>query len=56
MNLKNIFYTNDNEEIEYNKICQECPYDCKQSFRSKIMSCKFLKEKNKKGKKNEWIF
>ena len=51
MNLKNIFYTNDNEEIEYNKICQECPYDCKQSFRSKIMSCKFLKERSKKGKK-----
>lgn len=51
MNLKNIFYTNDNEEIEYNKTCQECPYNCKQSFRSKIMSCKFLKEKSKKGKK-----
>ena len=51
MNLKNIFYTNDNEEIEYNETCQECPYNCKQSFRSRIMSCKFLKEKSKKGKK-----
>lgn len=51
MNLKNLYYMNDDEEIEFNEMCQKCPYNCKQSFRSTIMTCKYLKDLKKKGNK-----
>ena len=50
MNLENVFYKDDNGEVKYNSNCMECPYNCKQSFRSTIMVCKRTKELKKKGK------
>lgn len=51
MNYENLYYKNNNGKIEYNKNCLNCPYECKQSFRSTIMICKKTKElKNKRRK------
>jgi hypothetical protein len=47
MNDKNLYFKNKNGEIVYNELCVKCPYNCKQSFRSIIVSCNFTK-KNKK--------
>ena len=49
MNDKNLYFKDDKGDIIYNDICIKCPYSCKQSFRSTIVSFKFTKEqKNKK--------
>lgn len=47
---KQIFFRNNSGEIEYNEVCNSCPYNCKQSFKCTIVSCKFLKDKKKKRK------
>lgn len=44
------FFKDENGEIKYNKLCEECIYDCKQSFRVKIIQCK--KRKRKEVKKD----
>ncbi|MFR3182156.1 MAG: hypothetical protein ACLTPN_00820 [Clostridia bacterium] len=52
MNIdKNIYFKKDNGEIEYNPLCSECPYNCKQSFRSTIVTCKYTKEQKKKKRR-----
>lgn len=33
------FYENPKGEIEYNKICKKCLNECKQSFRTVLISC-----------------
>lgn len=50
MNDKQVFYKNEKEEIKYNPLCEKCPYECKQSFRAQIWSCRYTKEQklNKK--------
>ena len=52
MNDKNLYYKDKKGKIIYNKLCVDCPYSCKQSFRSMIITCKLTKEqrKNRKGK------
>lgn len=47
MNKINEYYKRNNEE-EYNEFCIDCPYECKQSYRSKIVSCKLIKKKGLK--------
>lgn len=47
MNKVNEFYRKNDEE-EYNELCTDCPYDCKQSYRSEIISCKLIKKKGLK--------
>ena len=51
MNDKNLYYKNNNGEIQYNPQCVECPYECKQSFRSTIVVCKATNEQKKKVKR-----
>ncbi len=48
MNNINLFYKDNNLEDKYNEICMDCPYTCKQSHKSIIVSCKFIKEGGKK--------
>lgn len=50
MNDKNLYFKDAKGEIIYNKLCIDCPYSCKQSFRSTIITCKLLKE-HKKSKR-----
>lgn len=52
MNDKQIFYKDKKGQIKYNELCVECPYECKQSFHSEIITCKYKKElkANKEGK------
>lgn len=47
MNDPYIYYKDNNENIKYNELCTQCKYNCKQSFRSKIITCPKLKEKRK---------
>ena len=47
MNKINEYYKRNNKE-EYNELCIDCPYECKQSYRSKIVSCKLIKKKGLK--------
>ena len=51
MNDPYSYYKDDNGNIKYNELCEQCDNECKQSFRSKIMACPKLKEK----RKNRWI-
>lgn len=48
MNDPYSYYKDDNGNIKYNELCEQCENKCKQSFRSKIMTCSKLKEKRKK--------
>lgn len=48
MNKINEYYKKDNDKEEYNELCIDCPYECKQSYRSKIVSCKLIKKKGLK--------
>lgn len=36
---ESIFYTNQNGDIIYNKICELCANECKQSFQSRLIAC-----------------
>lgn len=47
MPINYAFFKNSKGEIEYNKKCQKCVKDCKQSWRVKIISCKYRKAKDK---------
>lgn len=52
------FLLNDEQEVQYNEICQDCRKSCKQSFRCEIVECpKFAmrrrKNKNKKKQLSE---
>lgn len=38
------FFKNHNKQIKYNAVCRNCPKDCKQSFRAKLLSCPELKK------------
>ena len=51
MNKQSEFYQDKNLENKYNELCVNCSYDCKQSFKSNIRSCRLLKEQ-KGMKKN----
>ena len=51
MNKQSEFYQDKNLENKYNELCVNCSYDCKQSFKSNIISCRLLKEQ-KGMKKN----
>ena len=52
MNDKNLYYKENRDgEIEYNELCKNCPYKCKQSYRATIVTSKNTKENQKKGKK-----
>jgi hypothetical protein len=52
MNLKNVFYQDENGNDKYNSQCINCSYDCKQSFRAIVVNCRLLKEiKSKNGKR-----
>lgn len=51
MNKQREFYQDRNLENKYNELCVNCSYDCKQSFKSNIISCRLLKEQ-KGMKKN----
>lgn len=52
------FLLNDEQEVQYNEICQDCRKACKQSFRCEIVQCpqfamrrgknRNMKDKNKK--------
>ena len=42
------FFKNGNNEIEYNPLCVDCKYDCKQSFRATIERCWRLSELKKR--------
>lgn len=33
------FYLDGTGKIKYNPLCESCPYDCKQSFRSQLVAC-----------------
>jgi hypothetical protein len=33
------FFPGENGRQQYNKLCQGCVYDCKQSFRTMVMAC-----------------
>lgn len=44
------FFKDENGEIKYAKICEDCFNTCKQSFRVEVVQCK--KRKRKEGKKN----
>lgn len=43
------FYVNQKGEIEFNENCRNCPKDCKQSFRAKLLSCSKLREEEKEN-------
>ena len=52
MNDKNLYYKESRDsDLEYNELCKNCRYKCKQSFRTTIVTCKYTKENQKKGKK-----
>ena len=53
MNEINEYYKRNNEE-EYNELCIDWPYECKQSYRSKIVSCKLIKKKGLKVNGARW--
>lgn len=36
------FLMNEQQQIEYNEICQECSNSCKQSFRCSIVQCPYF--------------
>lgn len=38
------FFKDKDGNIKYNENCQNCEYDCKQSYKVKIVSCKKTKE------------
>lgn len=42
---KDIYFRNKENKIQFNKLCETCPYKCKQSFRTQIVSCRRTKEK-----------
>ena len=48
MNKRNCFFMNKDNE-KYNELCEKCPYDCKQSFRAEVLTCKFIKEQEKEN-------
>lgn len=37
--LENAFFLNDKGRRQYNKICNVCKNDCKQSFKAKLITC-----------------
>ena len=41
------FLMNDQQQIEYNEICQECSNTCKQSFRCSIVQCPYFSASRK---------
>lgn len=36
------FLMNDDQQIQYNEVCQECANTCKQSFRCSIVQCPYF--------------
>lgn len=50
---KEVFFRDDKDEIKYNPSCVECPYKCKQSFRSQIWSCQYTREQKLKKRKGK---
>lgn len=48
MNKKNEYYQDEEGNDKFNDTCINCPYKCKQSFRTRLITCKYLKEKKKK--------
>lgn len=48
--IENAFYIDDRTcRVKYNKKCMSCSNTCKQSFRSTILNCNYIK----KDKKND---
>lgn len=43
-----VFYLNQKDEVQYNKQCVSCARECKQSYRSTIVSCKRIPAKSKR--------
>lgn len=44
------FLMNDDSQIQYNEICQDCKHSCKQSFRCSIVQCPYYAYSRKKQK------
>lgn len=42
------FFLDENGKIRYNRLCEQCANDCKQSFRTVIVNCVFYKKKGVK--------
>jgi len=40
------FFTNTRGQREYNKLCIQCKRECKQSFRVKVIQCKYDAKKD----------
>lgn len=51
MNKKNEYYRDENDNIKFNELCEDCENTCKQSFKTIIEFCPKLKKKNDKKKK-----
>lgn len=42
------FYLDKKDKVKYNKLCNECARECKQSWRSEIMACDRIPAKSKR--------
>ena len=45
------FMLNEEQEIQYNELCQECKMDCKQSFRCQVVECPKYRVRRSRKKK-----
>lgn len=45
-----VFFLNDKNRIQYNDQCKKCVYECKQSFRCRIVWCGKYHSKRSKGR------
>jgi hypothetical protein len=53
-----IFINPNTSKIQYNKTCRHCVHECKQSYRSQIISCakyKSVKQADLSDNKVEWV-
>lgn len=42
------FYLDKKDKVKYNKLCNECARECKQSWRAEILSCNRIPAKSKR--------